>query len=169
MAERIELRPQLRERLGREIERLTLLESQFHTIERTMTLKVKQEQSAGIASVAWALMPLGGIGLIGAWVLSSEIFGWRQFRNRREVGAVLGLTPTPYSSGQDEREQGISKAGNRRARWILVELSWLWLRYQPHSALSPWRGDWRLAIALWRYIDQGIMPEGATLKKQALV
>jgi len=183
VAERIELRPQLRERLGREIERLTLLESQFHTLERTMTLKVKQEQSAGIASVAWALMQLCGIGLIGAWVLSSEIFGWRQFRNRREVGAVLGLTPTPYSSGQDQREQGISKAGNRRARWILVELAWLWLRYQPRSAVTQWfitrfSGGGkrmrrigivalarRLAIALWRYADQGIIPAGATLKK----
>jgi transposase len=127
-------------------------------------------------------MQLSGIGLIGAWVLASEIFGWRQFRNRREVGAVLGLTPTPYSSGQDEREQGISKAGNRRARSMLVELAWLWLRYQPNSALSHWfmtrfSGGGkrmrrigivalarRLAIALWRYVDQGVVPEGAQLK-----
>jgi transposase len=173
----------LRERLGREIERLALLEAQLHTIESAMALKSKQEQSAGIAAVARALMQLCGIGLIGAWVLSSEIFGWRQFRNRREVGALLGLTPTPYSSGQDEREQGISKAGNRRSRWMLVELSWLWLRYQPRSALTQWfitrfGGGGkrmrrigivalarRLAIALWRYADQGIVPEGATLKQ----
>ena len=154
----------------------------MQTVEKAMAFKVKQEQSAGIAAVARALMKLRGIGLIGAWVLSSEIFGWRQFRNRREVGAVLGLTPTPYSSGQDEREQGISKAGNRRARWIMVELSWLWLRYQPHSALTQWfitrfSGGGkrmrrigivalarRLAIALWRYADQGVVPAGATLK-----
>jgi len=182
VAERSELTPQLRERLGREIERLTLLEAQLQTVEKAMALKVKQADSAGIAAVAGALMKLCGIGLIGAWVLSSEIFGWRQFRNRREVGAVLGLTPTPYSSGQDEREQGISKAGNRRARSMLVELSWLWLRYQPDSALTQWfktrfSGGGkrmrrigivalarRLAIALWRYADQGVVPAGATLK-----
>jgi len=185
VAERSELTPQLRERLGREIARLTLLEAQLQAVEKAMAFKVKQEQSAGIAAVAGALMKLCGIGLIGAWVLSSEIFGWRQFRNRREVGAVLGLAPTPYSSGQDEREQGISKAGNRRARSMLVKLSWLWLRYQPDSALTQWfktrfSGGGkrmrrigivalarRLAIALWRYADQGIVPEGATLKNAA--
>ena len=117
--------------------------------------------------------------------MASEIFGWRQFRNRREVGAILGLTPTPYSSGQSEREQGISKAGNRRARALLVELAWLWLRYQPDSALTRWfqarfGGGGkrlrrigivalarRLAIALWRYTAQGVIPEGARLKSAA--
>lgn len=173
---------QLQERLHRDIERLALLESQFQAVEKAMVLQVRQEESTAIAAVAKALMQLSGIGLIGAWVLASEIFGWRQFRNRREVGAVLGLTPTPYSSGQDEREQGISKAGNGRARYILVALAWLWLRYQPNSALSQWfmmrfSGGGkrmrrigivalarRLAIALWRYIDQGLVPEGARLK-----
>jgi len=153
VAERRELAPQLRERLEREIVRLALLETQLHAVEKAMAQKAKQEQSAGIAAVAGALMQLCGIGLVGAWVLASEIFGWRQFRNRREVGAVLGLTPTPYSSGQDEREQGLSKAGNRRARWILVELSWLWLRYQPNSALTPWfitRFSGGSALSPWR-------------------
>jgi transposase len=183
VAERGELTPQLRERLGREIERLTLLEAQLQKVEKSMALKAGQGQAAGIAAVAGALMRLCGIGLIGAWVLSSEIFGWRQFRNRREVGAALGLTP--YSSGEDVREQGISKAGNRRARAMLVELAWLWLRYQPGSALSQWfmtrfSGGGkrmrrigivalarRLAVALWRYADQGVVPAGATLKKGA--
>ncbi len=127
-------------------------------------------------------MQLCGIGLIGAWVLAAELFGWREFRNRREVGAVLGLTPTPYSSGQDQREPGISKAGNRRARAVLVELAWLWLRYQPGSALTQWfkarfaggGKRWRriglvalarrLAVALWRYLTQGTIPAGAVLK-----
>ena len=185
VAERRELTPQWRERLGREIERMTLLEAQFHAVEKAMALKARQEQSAGIAAVAGALMQLCGIGLVGAWVLSSEIFGWRSFRNRREVGAVLGLAPTPYSSGESEREQGISKAGNRRARSMLVELAWLWLRYQPGSALTLWfkarfAGGGkrmrrigivalarRLAIALWRYADQGVVPEGAALKQAA--
>jgi len=182
LAQPRELGPQLRERLGPQFPRLALLEAQFQAVAKVMALQVRQEQSAGIVAVARTLMQLTGIGLIGAWVLASEIFGWRQFRNRREVGAVLGMTPTPYSSGQDEREQGISKARNQRARAMLVELAWLWLRYQPDSALTLWfktrfSGGGkrlrrigivalarRLAIALWRYAAQGIVPEGATLK-----
>ena len=177
-----EIGPQLRERLTREIEHLAVLEAQFQAVEKTLKWQAQQGATRSIGGVARALMQLSGIGLIGAWVLASELYGWRQFRNRREVGGVLGLTPTPYSSGQEEREQGISKAGNRRARWMLVELAWLWLRYQPHSALTEWfRSRFagggkrlrrigivalarRLAIALWRYVDQGVIPAGATLK-----
>jgi transposase len=173
---------QLRERLIRDIERLALLENQFKTVGKTLAAQVQQEHMTTVVGVAKALMQLSGIGLIGAWVLASEIFGWRKFRNRREVGAILGLTPTPYSSGNDEREQGISKAGNARARSMLVELAWLWLRYQPDSALSQWfktrfSGGGkrmrrigivalarRLAVALWRYSDQGVIPVGAKLK-----
>ena len=177
-----EIGPQLRERLTREIEHLAVLEAQFQAVEKTLKWQAQQGATRSIGGVALALMQLSGIGLIGAWVLASELYGWRQFRNRREVGGVLGLTPTPYSSGQEEREQGISKAGNRRARWMLVELAWLWLRYQPNSALTEWfRSRFagggkrlrrigivalarRLAIALWRYVDQGVIPAGATLK-----
>lgn len=166
------LLPHLRARLERETERLDLVETQLRTVEANLTQKVKSAPSVGLAGVAWSLMQLCGIGLIGAWVLAAELFGWREFRNRREVGAVLGLTPTPYSSGQDQREQGISKAGNRRARAMLVELAWLWLRYQPDSALTQWfktrfAGGGkrlrrigivalarRLGIALWRYLTQ---------------
>ena len=177
-----EIGPQLRERLQRDLERLALLETQLQKIEKAMVDQLQQKQTRQIAGVAKALMQLCGIGLIGAWVLASEIFGWRSFRNRREVGSVLGLTPTPYSSGNDQREQGISKAGNRRARSMLVELSWLWLRYQPESALSQWFKSRfsgggkrlrrigivalsrRLAVALWHYTAHGVVPEGATLK-----
>jgi len=180
-----EICPQLRERLLRECEHLALLEQQVRATEQTMRQQGLAEQKSEMARVAAALMGLCGIGLIGAWVLASELFGWRRFRNRREVGGALGLTPTPYSSGQDEREQGISKAGNRRARALLVELSWLWLRYQPESALTRWFKERfagqgkrlrrigivalarRLAIALWRYVDQGVVPAGAALKTPA--
>jgi len=116
------------------------------------------------------------------WVLVKELFGWRGFRNRREVAGCLGLTPSPYASGGSETEQGISKVGNRRVRSLMVELAWSWLRYQPESQLSKWFNRRfggggarmrrigivalarRLAIALWRYLEDGLIPEGATLK-----
>ena len=110
------------------------------------------------------------------------MFGWRRFRNRREVGACAGLTPTPYQSGDSQREQGISKAGNRRVRRLIVQLSWQWLRHQPDSVLTQWfqrryggtgkRGRRvgivalarKLLIALWRYVEDGEVPAGARLK-----
>jgi transposase len=126
------------------------------------------------------LLNLKGIGPVGAWILVREIFSWRGIKNRRELAALAGLTPTPYSSGDSHREQGISKAGNRRVRWILIELAWGWLHYQPQSALSRWyerrfgAGNARarkvgivalarkLLIALWKYLEHGEVPEGAT-------
>jgi transposase len=170
---------QLRERLHREVERLAQVERQLAAIETCLKERLQEEQSGAVGRVAMALMQLCGIGLIGAWVLTSEIYGWRVFRNRKEVGSALGLTPTPYSSGNDQREQGISKAGNQRARSLLVELAWL---CQPDSALSRWFRERfgsggkrqrrigivalarRLAVALWRYTAQGVVPEGARLK-----
>lgn len=117
-----------------------------------------------------------------AWVFVTEFFGWRQFCNRREVGSLAGLTPTGYQSGATSHEQGISKAGNRHVRHIAVQIAWGWLRHQPDSALSRWYTDkygWgssglkktgivalarRLLIELWRYLETGAIPEGATLK-----
>jgi transposase len=110
-----------------------------------------------------------------------ELFGWRQFRNRRQVGAIVGLTPTPFQSGDCSREQGISKAGNRAVRRMMVELAWTWLRWQPQSALSVWykrrfahHGKRarkvgivalarKLLIALWRHVEDGEIPAGARL------
>ena len=127
-------------------------------------------------------MRLCGIGITGASVLVHEIFGWRHFANRRELAGCLGLTPTPYASGDSQTEQGISKAGNRRARSLLVEISWGWLRLQPSRANSCWFNKHfaggsarmrrvglvavarRLAIALWRYLQDGEIPAGARLK-----
>jgi transposase len=112
----------------------------------------------------------------------NEFFGWRRFRNRKEVGAAAGLTPTPYQSGDGRREQGISKAGSRHIRVIAIETAWGWLRYQPRSRLSRWyqarfgRGGTRarkvgivalarkLLIELWRFLEFGVVPEGARLK-----
>jgi transposase len=128
------------------------------------------------------LLGLKAVGVRSAWILVTELFAWRQIQNGKERGALVGLTPTPYDSGKSEREQGISKAGNKHVRSLIVELAWLWLRWQPGSALSQWyqrrfgSGNKRarkigivalarkLLIALWRYVDQGELPEGAQEK-----
>jgi len=128
------------------------------------------------------LLGLKAIGVRSAWVLVQELFAWRGIKNGKELGALVGLTPMPYSSGNSQREQGISKAGNKHVRSLIVELAWLWLRWQPGSALSQWyehrfgAGNKRarkvgivalarkLLIALWRYAEQGVVPAGATLK-----
>ena len=128
------------------------------------------------------LAQLAGIGIGSAWTLVKELFGWRQFRDRREVAGCLGLAPTPYASGTSEVEQGISKAGNKRARWLMVEPAWSWLRFQPASQLSLWFNQRfagagkrlrrvgivalarRLVIALRRHLQHGEIRLGATLK-----
>jgi transposase len=115
-------------------------------------------------------------------ILSAEVFSWRVFSNGKQVGAMSGLTPTPSQSGDVSREQGISKAGNRRVRRVIIELAWFWLRWQPESHLSQWfnqrfaHGGKRmrrigivalarkLLIALWRYVEDGVIPKGAVLK-----
>jgi transposase len=132
-------------------------------------------------SPAPLLVRLRGIGLEFASVLSLEGL-FRSFGNRRQVAAYAGLVPTPWKSGQIDREQGISKAGNPRLRRTMIELAWQWLRHQPGSVLSGWfrehvgteRGRVRriaivavarkLLVALWRYVTQGVVPEGAALK-----
>jgi transposase len=128
------------------------------------------------------LMGLKAVGARTAWILVMELFAWRAIKNGKELGALVGLTPVPYDSGKSQREQGISKSGNKHVRCLMVELAWMWLRWQPTSALSQWyerrfgAGNKRtrkvgivalarkLLIALWRYVDQGELPEGATEK-----
>jgi transposase len=128
------------------------------------------------------LMGVKGIGVRGAWVFVTEVFGWRQIRNGKELGALVGLTPTPYASGRRRQEQGISKAGNRHVRAILIEIAWMWVRLQPRSQLTLWyrrrfgTGNARmrkvgivalarkLLIALWRYADHDVWPDGAEKK-----
>jgi transposase len=129
-----------------------------------------------------ALYGVRGIGEAGAHTYVREFFGWRQFTNRRQVGGLAGLAPTPYASGASTQEQGMSKAGNRRVRYLAIELAWIWLRQQPQSALSQWyqrrfgTGSSRLRrigivalarkllIALWRYLETGVLPDGALMK-----
>jgi transposase len=173
-----QLLPGLRAEIEREFERLSLVARQIRTLEAQQERQVRSGAQPAIA----VLSQLAGIGTGSAWTLVKELFGWRQFHNRREVAGCLGLAPTPYSSGTSEVEQGISKAGNKRARWLMVELAWSWLRFQPGSQLSQWFNERfagggkrmrrigivalarRLSIALWRYLEQGEIPLGATLK-----
>jgi transposase len=185
LAERQGVGPYLRSRLEREWVRLELLESQLKEVERKEAAWLPAHGDEALVAKVARLTQLGGFGVISAWVWVTEVFGWRGFRHRREVGGALGLTPTPYSSGEEDREQGIRKAGNWRARKMLIELTWCWLRYQPDSTLS--QGDEkrfgrgskrqkrvgivalarRLAVAIWRYLDYGVVPEGARLKGAA--
>lgn len=185
-SERLEqLKGQLPGALWAEIERESVREKlvceQIVALEqeRKEQLQAMLEQGGPLV----ALLKLRAIGLQTAWVLVRELFGWRHFNNRRELAACVGLNPSPYDSGASQREQGISKAGNRRVRALVVEIGWYWLRYQPHSALSEWFNRRfgaggkrmrrigivalarRLLIALWRYVEHGVVPAGAQLKK----
>lgn len=180
--QREQLPPGLRAEIEREYERLTLLRQQIRRLEAQQDQQVRSGAHPGMALLA----QLAGIGTGSAWTLVRELFGWRQFRNRRELAGCLGLTPTPYASGTSEVELGISKAGNRRCRWLMVELAWSWLRWQPDSKLSHWFNQRfagtgkrlrrigivalarHLAIALWRYLEHGEIPDGAILKPRPL-
>jgi transposase len=168
----------LKRRLVREFERLELLTDQIEAIEAEQAARIRDDQTRHVAKVR-RLMGLKGVGPTSATILVYEFFGWRRFANRREVAALAGLTPTPYQSGDSNHEQGISKAGNVLVRWIMVELAWSWLRFQPHSPLSRWydrrfgSGTSRmkrtgivalarkLLIELWRYVEHGEALEGA--------
>lgn len=170
---------ELRERLVRETARLELAEQQLAALERTLEERLPTPVRERITH----LRRLRGVGPIGASRLMLELF-WRQFNNRRQLGACVGLVPQPYDSGQSHVDQGISKQGNRRVRTQLVEMAWCWLRYQPGSALAQWfnkrtQGTGpnrrarriaivalarRLVIALWRYLKDGVVPDGAGFK-----
>ena len=158
------------------------LSEQIAALEAERRALLETAQDAAIEKVR-QLMQLRGIGIKGAWVLVREFFAWREFKNRREVGGLAGVTPTPYQSGTSSREQGITKSGNRHVRWMTTELAWSWRRYQPESALSCWfrerfgGGGTRLRrigivavarqllIALWQFLKSGVVPEGAVLKE----
>jgi transposase len=171
----------LRTRVEQEYANLQFVQQQIKSLEAERKRLIRESDDASIEKVRW-LMRLKGIGENSAWLFVMEFFGWREFRNRREVGALAGLTPTPYQSGDESREQGISKAGNRPIRAMVIEIAWGWLRHQPQSELSRWfwerfgHGSKRLRkigivalarkllIALWRYLEFGEIPAGAQLK-----
>ena len=166
------LPPQLHRRLLHDFQRWQLIDAQLRELEAERMAKIRDDQTPHVEKVR-RLLNLKGIGDNGAWLLVFEFFAWRVIKNRRELASLAGLTPTPYASGESRREQGISKAGNRRVRFMITELAWGWLRYQPESELSQWymrrfgRGNKRLRkvgimalarkllIALWKYVEGG--------------
>jgi transposase len=125
-------------RIRREYERMKVVEENLATLKKQQREKLSSKQSSPSLEKIRKLKQLRGIAAGSSWVFVMELFGWRQFRNRREVGGSLGMTPMPYQSGDSAREQGISRAGNRRARTMAIEIAWSWLRYQPDSQLSRW-------------------------------
>ncbi|MGH7527228.1 MAG: transposase [Gemmatimonadales bacterium] len=124
-------------RLAREWAKVELLTGQIEAVEAERRAALRTATDPGVERVRQRLR-LRGIGSNSTWLYVMEFFGWRAFRNRREVGALAGLTPTPYQSGEASREQGIAKAGNRSIRAMAIEMAWGWLRFQPASELSPW-------------------------------
>jgi transposase len=176
----------LRARLDQERERLELLTRQIEALEALRRERIRAGRDAAVEKVQ-QLLTLQGVGSNSAWLYVMEFFAWRKFRNRREVGGLAALTPTPYQSGESSHEQGIAKAGKRHVRAMAIEIAWGWLRFPPASALSRWyqerfgHGSSRLRrigivalarkllIALWRFLETGVVPAGAELKAVARV
>lgn len=170
------LPPVLSARLTREFAALAAVQTRVRVLEAARSRQLRTD------AVYRRLQQLRGIGANGAACFTTECLGWRTFTSGRQVGAMTGLTPTPFRSGDLGREQGIGKAGNRRLRAMAVELAWCWRQFQPQSTLTHWyeqrfgHGTSRLArigivalarrllIALWRYVTTGVVPEGAQLK-----
>ena len=173
---------ELKRRIEGEYHRLQLVEVQIREIKKSQTVRLKEANQGAVMEKVRKLQQLIGLGMGSSWVFVMELFGWRTFRNRREVAGAVGLTPTPYNSGDSVREQGISRAGNRRVRKLAIEIAWCWLRLQPDSQLSQWYKQRfggggarmrrigivamarRLVIDLWRYLEMGTVPKGATVR-----
>ena len=170
----------VRQEIEREYERLELLKAQIKALRARQARQLASPQTPGERK-AQKMHRLKGVGPISALTLGKEFFGWRDFKNRREVGALAGLAGSPYASGDMDRDQGITKTGNRWIRRVMIELSWNWLKFQPESELSRWfRARFaengkrmrrvgivalarKLLVALWKYVDRNELPAGAEL------
>jgi transposase len=175
----VPLPKELHQRLLREFERMQVANHQIRQLEQERAERIRTDDTDPGVALVRKLLGLKAIGVNSAWLYVREVFAWRKIKNRRELAALVGLVPTPYQSGEDAREQGISKAGNRRMRAMAVEIAWCWLQFQPHSALSRWyeqrfaHGGRRqrrigivalarkLLVALLKYLTTGVLPEGA--------
>jgi transposase len=154
------------------------------TVQARLARADQQQTAVSQSTPATALhrlVQLKGVATTSASVLLDEGLIWRAFRNRRQLGGILGFAPTPYNSGESERDQGISRAGNNRLQSISIQLAWSWVHWQPQSALTRWYRDRfgtgkrarrigivavarKLVIALWRYATSGVVPSGAIMK-----
>lgn len=166
--------------LKHEQQRLRLVEAQLKGLQKQQAASLAQPQTQA-QQKAHKLSQLKSVGPQSSWVLAHECFGWRRFANRKQLGSFAGLTGTPFDSGETLREQGISKAGSGRVRTTMIELAWGWIRWQPESALTRWFVDRyahggsrsrrkgivalarKLLVALWKYVEQDLVPEGAIL------
>src|SRR5262245_30034643 len=165
-------------RIARATVRLAVVDEQIATIDREQAATV---QAAAPTSAQARLVRLKGVATTSAAVLLEEGLEWRRFRNRRQIGGLLGFAPAKYDSGESSRDQGITRAGNQRLQAVMTQLAWSWLHWQPQSALSQWYSERfghgkrtrkvgivalarKLLIALWRYATAGVVPAGAVLK-----
>jgi transposase len=182
-------------RLRREFDRLALVVDQIRELQlrqatmlRTAAQEVERGDTARRASrhavIAYRLMELAGIGPVTGWTLATEVFAWRDIQNRRQLAALAGLTPTPFASGGEEKEQGISKSGRGELRMLMIEIAWGWLKHQPDSELAKWYrkrfadGTKRnrkigivalarkLLVALGKFVHDGEIPAGARWRKE---
>jgi transposase len=175
-AEGLPLPARLRAEIEREFSRFDHVEEQLKAVEAERD--TADAQNPAVNKKREMLIRLRGLGPASAAILSREVFG-RSFANRKQLGSYLGLTPSAYDSGSSTRCQGISKSGNRHARHMMIEVAWLWLKYQPQSALAKWFAQRaagqsprirrimlialarKLIVSLWHYVEAGIVPEGA--------
>ena len=171
----------LRTRLVREWQRLLAQRKLVREIESERNRLFRESHDAAIEQVR-QLYRLRGVGIESAWLFVMEFFAWREFTNRRQIGALAGLAPTPFQSGDVRRELGIAKSGNPNVRWLAIEIAWSWLRYQPDSELTIWYEERfgsgssrirrigivalarRLLIEFWRFLETGALPNGAVTK-----
>jgi len=175
------LAPAFQERLAREWTQLQAIEARLTVLESAQGQRIRAAEDP-VGRVAQQLCRLRGVGEASASLYSAELFATRTFRNTRQLGALTGLVPVPYRSDQRVQDQGISKAGRAELRRVSVQLAWCWLRWQPASALASWFAERfsraggrsrrigivavarRLVIALWRFVEHGVLPAGAQLK-----
>jgi transposase len=172
---------ELQGRLARAVARLALIDTQLAALEAQ---QAEQVEAAAPSSALAALVALKGVATTSASTLLDEGLVWRDFRNRRQVGGLLGFAPAKYESGTISHDQGIRGAGNARLQAVAIQLAWNWVRWQPDSALTRWyRARFgqgkrarrigivalarKLVVALWRYVSADVRPTGAVLKTAA--
>jgi transposase len=172
------LPPQLHQRLLREWTHRTQITQRIRLLERLQT-ELLQDRSDPALRMVRQLMTLKGIGLQSAWLFTFEFFAWRHISSRQQLTALAGLAPSPYQSGDEARDLGISKAGNSSVRTMAIQIAWGWVRFQPDSQLTRWFNQRfayggrrmraigivalarRLLVELWRFLETGTLPEGA--------